>query len=101
MSAFDYILLGDPFGVEIEQKEIHEGGPSMVRRTKHVRIVGYLESVPLQPIMDGSSTKSYLPRSEGPPEELLLLALLLNLLTISLLIVVMRMMLVWLLLLLG
>ncbi|KAF5805567.1 hypothetical protein HanXRQr2_Chr05g0210861 [Helianthus annuus] len=57
MSALDFILLNDPSGVEIEQKEIPEGGPSIVRRTEHVRIVVNLESVPIQPIMDGSSTK--------------------------------------------
>ncbi|KAJ0726164.1 hypothetical protein HanPI659440_Chr12g0467161 [Helianthus annuus] len=57
MSALDYILLDDLSGVEIEQREIPEGGPSIVRRTEHVRTAGNLESVRLQPIMDGSSTK--------------------------------------------
>ncbi|MFS7908981.1 hypothetical protein Hanom_Chr01g00089461 [Helianthus anomalus] len=57
MSALRYILLGDPSGVEIEQREIHDGGPSIVRRTEHVRTAGDLESVPLQPIMDGSFAK--------------------------------------------
>ncbi|MFS7945199.1 hypothetical protein Hanom_Chr06g00521341 [Helianthus anomalus] len=38
MSALEFILLGDPSGVEIEQREIAEGSPSI-------------------PIMDGSSSK--------------------------------------------
>ncbi|MFS7948806.1 hypothetical protein Hanom_Chr06g00564171 [Helianthus anomalus] len=57
MSALDYILLDDPSHVEIEQREIPVGGPSIVRRTEHVRTTGDLESVPLQLIMDGSSAK--------------------------------------------
>ncbi|MFS7993320.1 hypothetical protein Hanom_Chr12g01092651 [Helianthus anomalus] len=36
ISALDYILLNDPFGVEIEQKEIPEGGPSIFCRTENV-----------------------------------------------------------------
>ncbi|MFS8033682.1 hypothetical protein Hanom_Chr17g01572421 [Helianthus anomalus] len=66
MSALDYILLDDPSGVEIEQREIPEGGPSIVRRTEHVR------TTPLQPIMDGSSAKKLLALFEGLPGELFL-----------------------------
>ncbi|KAM0058662.1 hypothetical protein Hdeb2414_s0005g00172641 [Helianthus debilis subsp. tardiflorus] len=51
------ICQDDPSGVEIEQREIPEGGPSIVRHTEHVRTAGNLESVPHQPIMDGSSAK--------------------------------------------
>ncbi|KAJ0457109.1 hypothetical protein HanIR_Chr15g0770091 [Helianthus annuus] len=57
MGALDYILLDDPSCVEIEQREIPEGGPSIFCRTEHVRTAGDVESIPLQPIMDGSSAK--------------------------------------------
>ncbi|MFS7993323.1 hypothetical protein Hanom_Chr12g01092681 [Helianthus anomalus] len=36
ISALDYILLNDPFGVQIEQKEIPEGGPSIICCTENV-----------------------------------------------------------------
>ncbi|MFS8021189.1 hypothetical protein Hanom_Chr16g01424511 [Helianthus anomalus] len=57
MSALDYILLNDPSDVEIEQKEIPRGGPSIVLRTEHVRTAKDLESVSIQPIVDSSSAK--------------------------------------------
>ncbi|MFS7970607.1 hypothetical protein Hanom_Chr09g00822901 [Helianthus anomalus] len=57
MSALDYILLNDLSRVEIEQKEIHEGGPSIVHRTEHVSTDGDLESVPIHPIVDSSPAK--------------------------------------------
>ncbi|MFS8026874.1 hypothetical protein Hanom_Chr16g01491801 [Helianthus anomalus] len=60
MSALDYMLLNDPPGVEIEQKDIPEGGPSIVLYTKHVRTAVDLESVPIQPIVDNSFTKKQL-----------------------------------------
>ncbi|MFS8012784.1 hypothetical protein Hanom_Chr14g01325001 [Helianthus anomalus] len=42
MSVLDYILLDDPSTVGIEQREIPEGGPSIVQRTEHVRTIGDL-----------------------------------------------------------
>ncbi|KAJ0490051.1 hypothetical protein HanHA300_Chr12g0451001 [Helianthus annuus] len=57
MSTLDYILLSDSSGVEIEQRKIPEGSPSIVRHTEHLRNAEDLESVPLQPIIDGSSAK--------------------------------------------
>ncbi|KAJ0781130.1 hypothetical protein HanPI659440_Chr06g0245781 [Helianthus annuus] len=57
LSALDYILLDDPSSVEIGQKEVHEGAPSVVRRNEHVQTGGYFKSVPVQSLVDGSSAK--------------------------------------------
>ncbi|MFS8001761.1 hypothetical protein Hanom_Chr13g01194211 [Helianthus anomalus] len=75
MSALDYILLNDPSNVEIDQKEIPEGGPSIVYHTEHVRTTGNLESVPIQPIMDSSSAKKkHAPSCSGDEDDANLIA---------------------------
>ncbi|KAF5791718.1 hypothetical protein HanRHA438_Chr09g0409671 [Helianthus annuus] len=101
MSALDYILLDDPSAVEIEQREIPEGGPSIVQRTEHVQTAGDLESVPLQPIMDDSSIKKLPAPVRRSTRRTVSEVLFPNPLVLSLLIVVMRMMLMLLFLLLG
>ncbi|MFS8026882.1 hypothetical protein Hanom_Chr16g01491881 [Helianthus anomalus] len=61
-SCFEPVFFVDQKGMYfcIEQKEIPEDGPSIVRRTEHVRTAGDLESVPIQPIVDSSSAKKQL-----------------------------------------
>ncbi|MFS7889927.1 hypothetical protein Hanom_Chr00s000005g01612711 [Helianthus anomalus] len=63
ISALEYILLDDPCSVEIVQKEVPEGAPSVVRRNEHVQTGGDFKSVPIQPLVDGSSTK----KQPAPP----------------------------------
>ncbi|MFS7984720.1 hypothetical protein Hanom_Chr11g00989861 [Helianthus anomalus] len=57
MSALGYILLNDTSNVEINQKEVSEVNPSVVRRNEHVTTGGDFESVPIQPLVDCSSAK--------------------------------------------
>ncbi|MFS7961843.1 hypothetical protein Hanom_Chr08g00719801 [Helianthus anomalus] len=60
-TALDYNLLNDPSNVEINQKEVHEDNPYVVRRNDHVTTGGDFESVPIQSLFIVLLPRSKLP----------------------------------------
>ncbi|MFS7913834.1 hypothetical protein Hanom_Chr02g00146381 [Helianthus anomalus] len=89
--ALDYILLNDPSKVEINQKVVPEGNPSVVRRNEHATTAVDFEMFIFSPLLIVHLPRSKLPPLAGLPDLLVPLLLLPNLVTLSLLIVPIKM----------